>query len=61
MTDEFLFELEIFLRRLSEMSGDVKKIHSGEINEFAIAVADQLETINDKNLLEKGSSDAPLN
>lgn len=49
MTNEFLFELEIFLRRLSEMDGDVKKLHSAEISEFAIAVAEQLETVNDQN------------
>ena len=49
MTNEFLFELEIFLRRLSEMSGDVKKLHSMEISEFAIDAAAQLEAMQDEN------------
>ena len=49
MNDKFLYELEIFLRRLSEMTGDEKKLHSAEISEFAIAVAEQLETVNDQN------------
>lgn len=53
-TDKFLFELEIFLRRLSEMSGDVKRLHSMEISEFAQHAADELEAMQDENESPRG-------
>jgi hypothetical protein len=56
----FIFELEIFLRRLSEMSGDVKKLHSMEISEFAQDAAAQLEVMGDEMEDENESGDDGL-